>query len=283
LVIAQAFPGGYHTLVLTTTNVVYGFGLNSNGQLGQGSGSATQYLLPVVVNIPSGTPRGVATGFQHSLVWTDTQVYAFGSGDHGQSGAYTNVYSPNLVYTTSSGVTITMGTCGGYSSAFVTSNSNAYGYGGNIYGTLGIGSYSNTDKATLVSTLAGQVAFVSQAEKHAIFQATSGKLYATGNNACGNLGLGNFVNEDVPTHIPFFDSYTVNGICTGWTHSLVWTHTNLWVFGCDDEFNLGIPQVGTSPFPINSPVPNNFYNVSNVVLGADCKGHYSVLFSQLFI
>jgi alpha-tubulin suppressor-like RCC1 family protein len=282
LQIVQAFPGGYHTLVLTSTNVVYGFGLNSNGQLGQGTGSATSYKLPVVVTVPSGTPRGVATGFQHSLIWTDTQVYAFGSGDHGQSGANHDVYVPTLVFTAPGGVTVTTATCGGYSSSFLLSTGDAYGYGGNIYGTLGIGTYSNTATPTHVSTLAGNVAFLSQAEKHAIFILKDGTLWATGNNACGNLGLGNFVNHDTPAHITFFDSFTVNGVATGWTHSLVWTTQTLYVFGCDDEFNLGIPQVGSSPYPTPTPITNNYYNSSNVVIGADCKGHYSLVLSQLF-
>jgi alpha-tubulin suppressor-like RCC1 family protein len=295
LTVKEAFPGGYHTIILLDNNQVWGYGLNSNGQLGQGAGGLYQYTLPVQIIIPDLNGEvitGVTAAFQHSLVMSNTRVWAFGSGQYDQVGAGSNRVTPTVVFdATSIGSTIQQVTAGGYSSAFLTGNGFVYTFGRNLYGNLGLGNNVNTAKPTQVKFPTGTVIdFVSSAEKHSLFLTTDTPpiLYAVGDNSCGNLGTSGTDNHNSPIRITFFDtqlqsgeSIVSKGVGTGWSHSLVWTQLNLFTFGCDSDFNLGIPQTGSAPNIVSTPVPNKFYNSSNVVVQADCKGHYSLVLSQL--
>jgi alpha-tubulin suppressor-like RCC1 family protein len=292
--VLQAFPGGYHTLVLLDNSSVWGFGLNNNGQLGQGSAGLEQYELPVPIALPGlGTevPLGVATGFQHSLVWTATRVYAFGSGEYDQVGSSSNVVTPTVVFNATAGDTVAQVTAGGYSSAIRTGSGKVYTFGRNLYGNLGLGSYTNTKTPTHVTFPAGVlIKSVSSAEKHSLFVTTDSPpvLYAVGDNSCGNLGTEDTTNHASPIVVEFFVELAATGedivgVGTGWSHSLVWTPLNLYTFGCDSAYNLGIPQSGASPNIVSTPTPNMFYNSTNVVIGADCKGHYSLVLSKLVV
>jgi len=288
--VEHAFPGGYHTLVLLNNSQVWGFGINTNGQLGQGpSASKGSYLLPVLVTLPglgNEVALGVATAFQHSLVWTATRLYAFGCGDHGQVGSNSDVWTPTVVFTAAAGDSIQFATAGGYSSSLLTASGKVYAFGGNVYGTLGIGSYTNTPKPTQVLGLP-TISFMSQAEKHSLFLSTEGALYAAGDNTCGNLGTGDTTNHPSVIQLSFFANLklageTIVSVGTGWSHSMVWTNKQLYTFGCDSSFNLGIPQTGTAPnYVVSIPTINPFYNSSNLAFSADCKGTYSLVLSKL--
>ncbi|SCU70779.1 regulator of chromatin condensation, putative [Trypanosoma equiperdum] len=78
--------GGYHNFVITTEGV-YGWGLNENGQLGMGRGS------PACVSVPTRIPffdgkntKDIVCGAYHTFAWTEDGLYACGKNEDGQLG-----------------------------------------------------------------------------------------------------------------------------------------------------------------------------------------------------
>ena len=88
--------GDGHSLVVTSTGAIYGWGRNNFGQLG--NGTTTPSLVPVLVHLPTGvkaaavvaggvSPTAKAPGADYSLALTmNGAVYAWGGGSNGQLG-----------------------------------------------------------------------------------------------------------------------------------------------------------------------------------------------------
>jgi alpha-tubulin suppressor-like RCC1 family protein len=106
----QIAAGGDHALALSSSGQIYAWGLNADGQLG--NGTTTNSDVPVAVSagaIPAGaTIAQIAAGYSDSFALTTTgQLYAWGSNDGGSlgNGANTNSTVPVAVHLPS-GVTI---------------------------------------------------------------------------------------------------------------------------------------------------------------------------------
>jgi alpha-tubulin suppressor-like RCC1 family protein len=87
--------GAFHTLALTSSGVIYAFGRNQSGELGNSanSGSEKANATPAPVALPGADapPIAVAAGSLHSLAITSSgELYAFGSNLEGQLGSATN-------------------------------------------------------------------------------------------------------------------------------------------------------------------------------------------------
>ncbi|MFN7880988.1 MAG: hypothetical protein ACK5NI_00640 [bacterium] len=77
--------GIHHTLILTKSGLVYGMGLNSEGQLGvisQHNSSITPLLIEDISHIPMSHIE--AGSFSASIAKDSGQVYLWGSGTFGQ-------------------------------------------------------------------------------------------------------------------------------------------------------------------------------------------------------
>lgn len=84
--ITKVAAGYAHTIALTDSGLVYAWGLNDQGQLGNGTNNNSN--VPVKVNFPAGVVIvEIAAGGSHNLAITDThEIYAWGDNDHGQLG-----------------------------------------------------------------------------------------------------------------------------------------------------------------------------------------------------
>ncbi len=83
--------GGFHSLALTTSGLIYAFGRNTNGQLGNaaGTGSEKANATPIAVTLPGANAPavGLAAGSADSLAITASgELYSFGSNLDGQLG-----------------------------------------------------------------------------------------------------------------------------------------------------------------------------------------------------
>ena len=83
--------GGFHSLALTASGLIYAFGRNTDGQLGNaaGTGGETANATPLAVTLPgaSAPAIGLAAGSAHSLAITASgELYSFGSNLDGQLG-----------------------------------------------------------------------------------------------------------------------------------------------------------------------------------------------------
>ncbi|WP_081815116.1 hypothetical protein [Leifsonia aquatica] len=122
--------GDYYSLALGSDGKAYAWGLNANGQLG--NGTTTNSSVPVAVTMPPGvTFTNIDAGSTHSLaLGSDGKAYAWGLNNYGQLGIGTNTNSSVPVVVTNS----------------VTVTSVAFG------GTVGTGLVQNPDRTWSVTT-----------------------------------------------------------------------------------------------------------------------------------
>ena len=78
--------GDNHALAIGSNDLLYAWGENTDGQLG--NGSVTEKKVPTLVSMPTGvTPVAIAGGLDHSLaIGSDGNLYAWGEGGAGELG-----------------------------------------------------------------------------------------------------------------------------------------------------------------------------------------------------
>lgn len=207
--------GGYQTCAIASDNLLYCWGLDAQGQVGDG-GSATNQASPVAVNtagVLSGkTILSIVGGAYHTCaIASDNLLYCWGRDDEGQlgNGAATtgNQQSPVTVDTTGalSGKTILSGSGGGYYTCVKASDNKAYCWGADDEGQLGndiaLSGQTIPVAVDVSNVLAGKdivSVYAGFAQSCAI--ASDNLAYCWGNDASGQLGNGS-ITERKPTPI----------------------------------------------------------------------------------
>ena len=138
--VAAIAAGANHDLAVSSTGAVYDWGLNADGQLGDGTTANSD--LPVQVVLPGAVrATAVAGGDNHSLALTRAgKVYAWGLNDHGQLGDGKPAGSETPVFVRLPTGTVATAIAAGedYSMA-LTSSGAIYAWGDNSSGNLGNG------------------------------------------------------------------------------------------------------------------------------------------------
>ncbi|WP_018908022.1 RCC1 domain-containing protein [Salinispora arenicola] len=152
-----AVAGGIgHGLAVTSTGTVLAWGLNSDGQLGDGT--ITDSSTPVAVDLPADTTvTAVAAGRRHSLAVTSTgTVLAWGLNSDGQlgDGTITDSSTPVAVDLPAD-TTVTAVAAGRRHSLAVTSTGTVLAWGSNSDGRLGDGTTTDSNTPVEVSLPAG--------------------------------------------------------------------------------------------------------------------------------
>jgi alpha-tubulin suppressor-like RCC1 family protein len=181
--------GNGHVLAIGSNGLLYAWGYNAYGQLGDGT--TIDRWTPVVVTLAPGVlPVAVAAGSAHSLaIGSDGNFYTWGWNLKGQlgDGSFNSRSAPGLV-ALPAGVTATFGAAAGYGHSLVlASDGHIYGWG-DIF-TRGNG-YTGSVANSVVTTLPSGAAPIAIAagENHSLVLGADGKLYAWGNNGFGQLG-----------------------------------------------------------------------------------------------
>ncbi len=237
----------------TTVSSAYAWGLNTNGQLGDGTTTSPR-TSPVPVGLPAGvTATAVSAGGGHSLAVTPTgAVYAWGSNSSGQLGDNTVVptqrTSPVLV-NLPGGVVATAVSAGSNHSLAVTSTGAVYAWGSNSSGQLGDGTVTKRISPVLVNLPGGVVATaVSAGSNHSLAVTSTGAVYAWGWNGDGQLGDGTITDRTSPVLVGLPGGVVATAVSGGYYHSLALTSTGAvyaWGFnGIDDSTSpvlVGLP------------------------------------------
>lgn len=144
--IVKIAPSVYHSLALDSTGQLYSWGINGNGQLGDGTNS--RRLAPVSV-ATAGTPMAgktisaIEVGRSYSVVADSTgQVYSWGENNNAQFGNSTTTPSNLPVAVTTAGTPmagkVIMSVSAGMEHTIVRDNQGkVYGWGRNNEGQLG--------------------------------------------------------------------------------------------------------------------------------------------------
>ena len=181
--------GGAHTCALTDAGAVLCWGLNENGQLG--NGSLTNSRTPVQVNgITSGATR-ITAGHSHTCAVVSGAARCWGYGLEGQLGTGTQDDSSVPIQVTGLTNGVASITAGHYFTCAVTAAGAAKCWGTNQYGELGIGTQTPVELSPVqVSGLTNGVVGVAAGWYHGCAFTNAGAVLCWGNNSSGELGDG---------------------------------------------------------------------------------------------
>lgn len=192
--IAQVSAGNdVHSLALASNGTLYAWGANYSGQLG--NGTATNSLVPVVVNAPATgvTFTQVAANSDFSVgLGSDSKVYAWGTNWSNQLGDGTtttrNVPTPVQGLPAAAIKKVAADQWSGFA---IAADGSLWGWGTNNNGQLGVGDMNNRTTAVKTQAPSG-VTFsdVSASSATTVAIGSDGKSYAWGNNQYGQFGNG---------------------------------------------------------------------------------------------
>jgi alpha-tubulin suppressor-like RCC1 family protein len=245
----EGMPAGYSVVRYAVTNIrppspagtgdVYGFGLNSYGELGLGD--TTERHTPAKIATLSGEARAVAAGDSHSLVLLENgDVYSFGSNIDAVLGLgdWIPHYTPTKI-TTLPGPAAAV--AAGYKHSLVLlQNGDVYTFGWNQLGQLGLGDTSQSYSPRRITTLPGAAVAVAGGYAHSLVVLDNGDVYTFGLNQFGQLGLGDTTERHTPTKITTLPA-AATAVAGGQWHSLVLLENgDVYGFGSNSHGALGL-------------------------------------------
>jgi alpha-tubulin suppressor-like RCC1 family protein len=263
--------GGSHALAVQD-GVVYAWGDNGNGQLGDGNTTNTN--TPVAVSGLGSGVTALAGGAFHSLAIKDGGVYAWGynlffqlgQGLSDRSDHSTPVAVPGL----SSGVTAIA--AGGYES-FAIDNGALYGWGDNDRGQIGDGTTNNVVSPELIPGMTSGVTAVSAGVQFTL-AIKNGALYGWGYN--GLAGFSGSSDSVISSPVALGLTSGVTAVAASIQFSLAVQNGHVFSFGSNYEGELGIAgdNGGATPQEVDPADLNNIVSVvvansSGYALSAD--------------
>lgn len=262
--ITQVAAGYSHSLALSSTGQLYAWGLNGNGELG--NGTTTNSAVPVAVStgaIPPGTRIAqIGAGYEDNIALSSTgQLYAWGRNGEGQLGNGTATDSALPVAVSAGaippGTRIAQVAVGYSHSLALSSTGQLYAWGYNSAGQLGNG--TTTTSATPVAVSAGAIPLgtritqIVAGYEHSLALSSAGQLYAWGYNNHGQLGNATTTNIALPVAvsagaIPV--RARITRIAAGYDHSLALDASGQpYAWGRDGNGELGINSTSDASVP----------------------------------
>lgn len=225
-VVQLAAGGGGHTLAITSTGQVYGWGHNKNGQVGNGASSSQRVTIPVQIAFDDVAAVDAWSG--HSLgLKRDGSLWAWGSNDTFELGQVTSVICfsgqtcaelPSPVCTTNDApCTTPFGNVASFSagrrfSVAVGIDGSAWSWGDNLESQLGDGTATtprpSPGRVCEVGTTAPcatslSLAAIATGSYHALGLRADGSLVAWGDDDFGQLGDdATLADRTVPVVVP---------------------------------------------------------------------------------
>ncbi|WP_353569794.1 hypothetical protein [Candidatus Albibeggiatoa sp. nov. BB20] len=201
--------GNFHNCVLLSSGGVKCWGLNDNGQLGDGT--TTQSSTPINVNGLSSGVSAIALGSFHSCALLNSgNVKCWGLNDNGQlgDGTLTDSSTPVDVSGLSGVSTIALS---GYHSCALLANSSLKCWGRNDNGELGNGTVTDSLTPIDVSGLSNNVSAIALGIRHSCALLTDDSIRCWGQNLYGQLGDGTTTGRYTPTSVLTRIDQTITG------------------------------------------------------------------------
>ncbi|KAI1903822.1 hypothetical protein AGOR_G00031160 [Albula goreensis] len=204
-IVSLSYGTGPHVVIATADGEVFAWGHNGYSQLGNGTTNHGLTPAQVSANLLSKKVTEVACGSHHTIaLTTEGEVYAWGYNNSGQvgSGSKANQPTPRRVSSCLQSKVVVNIACGQLCSMAVLDNGEAYGWGYNCNGQLGLGNNGNQQTPCRIAALHGiNIVQIVCGYAHTLALTDEGAVYAWGANSYGQLGTGNKGNQAVPTLI----------------------------------------------------------------------------------
>lgn len=269
-----------HSIAISSSNEVYGWGDNEWGQLGESTNSSSSGIINLTRYFelwPSEDFIDIALGDFHSSILTSAgRVFSWGDNSHGQIGdttysaryipadvtQYFNLNEDERIIEIESGA--------GHMMALTTDN-RVFAWGYNANGQLGTGSTMTYNQAfditrSLGLTINEEVIKISTGYEHSAVLTSKGRFISWGYNELGQLGIGTTDNLLLPEdHTQFFslnDDEMLTDIELGYYHSAVLTSDNrVFVWGLNASGQVGNQSRENILLPTD--ITDNFNLVEN--------------------
>jgi len=275
--VATVAPGYMHTMVITASGKMFGFGNNEKGQLGTvRSGGTPVKENPNPTQVASNLLwANVSSGADHTLaISREGKVFAFGSNEYGQLGlgdnSSANMYSPvQIPYFTQ---TRAIKVLAGYNHSFVwTDDGVIHGFGRNDQSQLAMQSMVPQIKTPQKVNWGFPIAMLATGNTHSFAIDTKNQLWGVG-----------YITKDfdygqVPTLIHTF-SESVVSLVSGVFHCLVLTASNkLYAMGQNGYKQVGLNVQGSvKNLAQITSLPLNGSRILSVAAGY----HHSVVLTE---
>ncbi len=238
--IVSVASGGGHHLALKANGTVFAWGLNTNGQLG--NGSTTEQHTPVPVRGLTNV-KAVFAGNNHSMALKhDGTLWAWGSNANGQLGD--NSTTERHVPVQVSGINlVTDVSLGTFHSLAITRDQTLWAWGQDSYGRLGITPGADQLVPAQVKGVGGtgfltDVIQASASDTHSMALCSNGNVYIWGHNGNSKLGIGPSGDQNYPVRITQLTN--VKDIGVGYYHSVALKHDgSVWSWGKKQWLGVG--------------------------------------------
>lgn len=241
--------GDLHTCALDDAGQAHCWGLNEDGQLGQGDRINRPRPSRVIGSLPFAT---VTAGGSHSCALTaGGEAYCWGGNRWGQLGVGESVTESLVPRAVSGHLKFVALRAGAVHTCGIALDGTAYCWGRNAFGELGVGD-SGTIR-TSPTPVAGGVVFttLNPATEHTCGITSSGDAYCWGRNDAGELGDGQVsIHAATPTRVQSAVAWA--WISGGLNHTCaVAVDGAAYCWGSNSAGQLGDGNLGTgSPVPV---------------------------------
>ena len=228
--------GNYFTIIIREDGSILGCGLNSYGQLGNGTIIDKLIFTECLGGINN--VKKIACGQIHTMIIReDGTVWGCGDNNYGQLGIGISGYETNkLIFTQCNGninnaIEIS---CGSVHTMIIRDDHTVWGCGSNYWGQLGIG--NNEDKSAFIECIGNinNAISISGGSSHTILLKNDGTLLTCGRNNKGQLGIGNNEDKSSFTQCIVNINNIVSIIC-GYEHTLI-INNNGGVMSCGSNY-----------------------------------------------
>lgn len=263
----EVYAGHEFSLAYGDDGKAYTWGLNTSGQLGDGTFDSRP--IPGPVAVPAGVSfTSVTAGGAHVLAFGDDgKVYAWGTNLSGQLGddSRTDRNAPVEVLVPA-GVSFTSLAPGFEHSLALGDDGKVYAWGWNGSGQIGTGVGSFLLTPVEVSTPSGLTFTKVRAHGDSSFAfANDGTVYGWGGNYDGRLGNGESTNQFLPIEVAAPAGVTFVELSAGETHTLaLGSDGNTYAWGSNSLGQLGDGSGTNQLVPVEVAVPSgvSFTSVS---------------------
>ena len=246
---------------LTNNNLLYTWGFNTNGELGNGTtisrSSPVQIGSFTVVTVGERTSYGI-----DSL----GRLFSWGSGNFGGLGNNTtNDRSSPVQVGSSSWSAISAFT----NALAITTDGKLFAWGNNQYGQLGLSDTTNRSSPVQVGTSSWSL--ISAGGKtgesnHVLGELSDGSLYGWGSNGDGQLGLNDTSNRSSPVLISI-SNYSIIDAGNGPNSAVVLGYGSAYLFGIGAGGVLGNGNTISRSSPTQLTAGTNNYSIAPKPIG----------------
>jgi len=226
--------GNMHSLALREDGMVFAWGGNGSGQLGDGT--ITQINEPTQLSEPYEVIQVQARNIHSLALRADGTVFAWGANANGQLGDGTTTNRRNPVQVVGLYGVRQISAGGGHSLA-LKEDGTVFAWGVNGSGQLGDGTTTNRRTPVQVTGLT-EISQVSAGEHHSMALREDGTVFVWGNNTLGILGDGTTTNRTAPVQLDNLTGVKQIGAGTFYSVALKEAGT-VWAWGINFFGQLG--------------------------------------------